>query len=260
MTTTAALGRLLSLAAHRQALAGFSPVLFELPEFGRAHAAVFAEHSVQVAEIRGHGRKRSIEKGFVPAEEIIFPNPAQLARYLIEEQEHPLMKQIMNDNNRVPSALPDAIFIRSLELVSELNNLLDPYLRGLSPAERMTLPKINVDNRDFVGDAIRQMKQPSAQQFLPAYLRPEEAERDLLMFDQAEALSAHLATLASKIDATRILAGSEAFVTCLGFKKMADAAESAGIPGASAIATALRERFRVHGARNPAATETTPGQ
>ena len=156
----------------------------------------------------------------------------------------------MNENNnRVQAALPDKTLDQCLGMIAQLNGLLESYMTGLSPEERIALPKINVDNRDFINDAINQMQTADAKNLLPAFLKPADAESDLRMFAQMEKLAVALTALLAKIDATRILAGSEAYTTALTFKKIAEAGEMAGITGAGKIAETLRTRFKPNGGR-----------
>lgn len=163
----------------------------------------------------------------------------------------------MNENNnRVKTALPDALLNSLLDYINKMNGLLNEYLVGLTPDERMGLPKINVDNRDFVSDAINQMRTKDAQSLLPAFLKPEDAETDLKMFIQMEKLVAELNALQGKIDATRILAGSEAYTTALSFKRIAEAGEAAGVPGADKVANTLRARFKANGSSKAMANST----
>jgi hypothetical protein len=154
----------------------------------------------------------------------------------------------MNENNnRVQRAISAAEFATITGLMNELERLLIPYTVGLTPEERISIPKVNVDNKVFIQDAINEMKLPSSANILPAFFKPMDAESDLLMFEQCEGLTSRLNSLASKVDSTRMLAGSEAFNSVLTFKKLADAAEAAGVPGADQTARKLRERFKGQG-------------
>jgi hypothetical protein len=153
-------------------------------------------------------------------------------------------KNMNENNNRVTRTIPEATHASIIEMLTNLETLLAPFTVGLTPAERKSLPKINVDNRMFIQDCINEMKVPTSQNFVPVFLKPTDVEVDLAVFDQCEALAARLASLAGRVDSTRLLGGSEAFVSALTFKKLADAAESAGVPGANVTARKLRERFK----------------
>lgn len=164
----------------------------------------------------------------------------------------------MNENNnRVQRCISAAEFTTITGLMNELERLLLPYTVGLTPEERMSLPKINVDNRMFIQDCINEMKLPASNGFLPAYFKPIDIEADLTMFDQCENLATRLTSLAGKVDNTRLLSGSEAFTSMLTFKRLADAAEAAGVPGADQTARKLRERFQGQGVSGKSNT-TTP--
>lgn len=166
----------------------------------------------------------------------------------------------MNENNnRVAAAFTDAELAQILMGLQSVEALLQPYMVGLSPEERMALPKINVDNKAFAEDAINTMRDTTAAQILPAFLKPDDAEADLKMFDQLEQIYTRLTVITGRVESTRILAGSEAYTTALSFKRLADAAEMAGVPGANVIAARLRERFKGQGpSSGPADTNPNP--
>ena len=111
----------------------------------------------------------------------------------------------------------------------------------------MGLPKINVDNRDFVNDAVNQMDSADALEFMPSFFKPEMTKTDMTMHNQMEVIGERTTEILKKVDGTRILAGSEAFTSALTFKRLADTAELAGIQGAAKIAERLRERFAGQG-------------
>lgn len=164
----------------------------------------------------------------------------------------------MNENNnRVASPFPDPLF---LGLEAQLNNFeatVSPFIVGLTADERMGLPKINVDNRDFTQEAIKEMRNPIMGQILPAFLKPADAENDMKMFNQLENLCSRMKNILAQLDGTRMLAGSEAFSTALVTKKLVEAAETSGLRGAEDIAKKLRERFKAQG-NSSQNGETTP--
>lgn len=167
----------------------------------------------------------------------------------------------MNENNnRVQRAISAAEFATITDLLTNLEKLLLPYTVGLTPEERKLLPKINVDNRMFIQDCINEMKLPSSANIMPPYFKVLDVEVDLAMFDQCEILASRLTALAGKVDNTRILAGSEAFTSGLTFKKLADTAENAGVPGADQTARKLRERFKGQGPTGNGTEETPPAK
>jgi len=146
-------------------------------------------------------------------------------------------------NNRINIVIPVKDKQAMLEKIKDLESLFRPYLAGLTPSERKTLPKINVDNKVFVEDVLNHMTTAAAADFLPGYLSPAAMQYDLTLFEQMDELLAPLASLVSKVDDTRLLAGSEAYSSSLAFKRLADAAAMSGVPGAIDISRKLKERF-----------------
>jgi hypothetical protein len=166
----------------------------------------------------------------------------------------------MNENNnRVQRSISESDLANINAHLNELERILLPYTVGLTPEERKSLPKINVDNRMFIQDCLNEMKLPSSVNIMPAFFKPADIEVDLTMFDQCESLAARLTSLAGKVDNTRLLSGSEAFTSGLTFKRLADAAEAAGVPGADKTARKLRERFQGQGVSAKANTTTPDG-
>jgi len=162
----------------------------------------------------------------------------------------------MNENNnRVTKAMPEDVYNQVISHLDSIEKALAPYIVGTSADERMGLPKINVDNKVFVTDTITEMQQPTAKNIMPGYFDPSTANEDIKMFDQCEVLTSRCSTLADKLNGTRMVAGSEAYSTALTFKKLAETAETAGIPRALDIARKLRERFKAQG---PTTTPTPP--
>ena len=129
-----------------------------------------------------------------------------------------------------------------------------PMLLGLTIEERVNLPKINVNNKVFVEDAINAMETNPT--FLPSYFNLAELKKDLTLYVQLDPLLTEINKLGEKIDDTQMLAGSEAYVTALAAYRHFDAAASAGIPGADTIYNNLKTRFAGQG---PSSNTNTSG-
>ena len=120
-----------------------------------------------------------------------------------------------------------------------------PMLLGLTQDERKTIPKIDVNNKIFVEDAITAMDNNPG--FLPAYFNVTELKKDLTLYQQLDPLLVEINKLSEKIDDTQMLAGSEAFVTALAAYRNFEAAAKAGIQGADTIYELLKARFSGQG-------------
>ena len=86
---------------------------------------------------------------------------------------------------------------------------------------------------------------------------PDEAgnvgqmQNDLKLYQQLDELATILRQTLERIEDTRILAGSEAYVSALSVYKLVGAAASAGVEGTDTIYEQLRERFTVSINTNP---------
>jgi hypothetical protein len=120
-----------------------------------------------------------------------------------------------------------------------LTNL--PFLIGLTTDERTSLPKMNVNNKAFAEDSINAGANNAA--MVPSYLSVPNMQNDLTLFNQLDELEGLANQLCERIRDTRILAGSEAYVSALALYRLFGSAAEAGVPGADAIVAQLRERF-----------------
>ena len=124
-----------------------------------------------------------------------------------------------------------------------------PFLIGLTTDERVTLPKISESNKVFVGDSINALANNAP--MLPAYLNVADIQTDLTLYEQLDELEMLATQLVEKIQDTRMLCGSEAYVSSLAAYRLFEAAAAAGIPGADSIYDALKQRFAGQGPSGP---------
>ena len=158
-------------------------------------------------------------------------------------------------NNKLSVVLTQAQIDAVKAAINTINTNL-PMLLGLTLEERKTLPKVDVNNKIFVEDAINAMEtNPS---FLPAYFSVAELKKALTLYQQLDPLLLEINKLAEKIDDTQMLAGSEAYVTALAAYRNFEAAAKAGIQGADTIYELLKARFAGQGSSVSAATTNEP--
>lgn len=158
-------------------------------------------------------------------------------------------------NNKLSVVLTQAQVDAVKAAINTINTNL-PMLLGLTLEERKTLPKVDVNNKIFVEDAINAMEtNPS---FLPAYFSVAELKKDLTLYQQLDPLLLEINKLAEKIDDTQMLAGSEAYVTALATYRNFEAAAKAGIQGADTIYELLKARFAGQGSSVSATTTNEP--
>jgi hypothetical protein len=154
--------------------------------------------------------------------------------------------------NRLNTVMADADIAEVKGFIKNIYGKM-PFLIGLTTDERVTLPKISENNKVFVGDSINALVNNAP--MLPSYLNVADIKNDLTLYEQLDELEMLALQLVEKIQDTRMLCGSEAYVSSLAAYRLFEAAASAGIPGADAIYDALKQRFAGQGP-----TGTTPPQ
>ena len=144
------------------------------------------------------------------------------------------------NNNRLNATIPAELLNTLKGMLHQIGSQL-PFLVGLSPAERMSLPKININNRAFTEDAFNVLH--NNVQLFPSYLNVGQLDMDLILYKQLDELATVARQLTERLEDTRTLAGSEAYTTALSVYRITEAAAVAGIPGSDTIYRQLKERF-----------------
>ena len=146
--------------------------------------------------------------------------------------------------NRLNFVMPNADIADVKKSITDIYGKM-PFLIGLTTDERVTLPKISENNKVFVGDSINALANNAP--MLPSYLNVADIKSDLTLYEQLDELEMLALQLVEKIQDTRMLCGSEAYVSSLTAYRLFEAAASAGIPGADAMYAALKQRFAGQG-------------
>ena len=156
-------------------------------------------------------------------------------------------------NNRLNITLTAAEMTAVKTALQTINTNL-PFLIGLTKDERQSLSTINVSNKAFAEDAINAgVNNPT---LVPSYVSLVNMQNELTLFTQLDELVGIVNQLCEKLEDTRILAGSESYVSALTLYKLFGSAADAGVPGADAIVTQLKARFANQG--GPATPPTPP--
>ena len=143
-------------------------------------------------------------------------------------------------NNRIDTVMTPAQIADVKNAITAINTAIS-FSVSLTAEERMTLPKISVANKSFTEDAINALDNNAA--IFPAYLNVGQMQNDLKLYQQLDEIAIMLRQTLERIEDTRILAGSEAYVAALTVYKIVGAAAKAGIEGSETIYEQLRERF-----------------
>ena len=118
-----------------------------------------------------------------------------------------------------------------------------PRLIGLTPDERMMIPKVAWNNRPFIDEAMMHVEK--SPEFLPAFLNSVEMNKDHAYYKQLTSILADLNKLTQMANDTQTLAGSELYIACLSYYRTVKEAALLGIPGAMPIYLALKRRFEL---------------
>ena len=143
-------------------------------------------------------------------------------------------------NNRIDTVMTPAQVTDVKNAITAINTAIS-FSVSLTAEERMTLPKISVANKSFTEDAINALDNNAA--IFPAYLNVGQMQNDLKLYQQLDEIAIMLRQTLERIEDTRILAGSEAYVAALTVYKIVGAAAKGGIEGSETIYEQLRERF-----------------
>ena len=135
--------------------------------------------------------------------------------------------------------------------------LLKPYLIALTPAERKNLPKMSDRSTPFVEKVLDYSR--TNPEMAPAYLDVNELQIDVQSVRELNQLARQSQKLASGLDDTMMLAGSEAYVASLAYYNSVKVAARLNVPGAKLIHDDLKKRFEAQGRRSEETSATTEG-
>jgi hypothetical protein len=164
-----------------------------------------------------------------------------------------LYKMSTTQSNRVSVTLTDQQLSDVRTAFKTITGLM-PFLTGLTPEERQAIPKINDSNKTFTEDAI--VSAVNNADLLPGYFSSAEMQNDLTLYKQLDEFSLLASQLSEKIDDTRMIAGSEAYINALTMYRLMEAASKAGVPGSDAVYDLLKQRFAGQGGSGPAPVVT----
>jgi hypothetical protein len=145
----------------------------------------------------------------------------------------------MDDKHLV--AIPENILEQALNLLKEVNDLLLPYFKSLTPSERRSLAKMGGKTLNFVEKSHEFAAQNG--NFVPPFLDMHSFDVD---FSDAHNLWSVLLIakqLYENIDDTTMIAGSESYQAALIFYNSVKMAARQDVPGAKAIYEELKKRF-----------------
>ena len=155
-------------------------------------------------------------------------------------------------SNRISFDIPDDDMHAIQAALQTLQDKLLPHLVDLNGDDRRAIPKMGAKTVDFVSKTFGYTQ--ANLQLKPAFVDIDEFSRDLAAVGTLRALQQPLDQIATLVDSSLLLAGSEAYAAALACYHSFKAAAKLHMPGAGTIANDLSERFP----GRPVKRETTP--
>ncbi|HCR77278.1 MAG TPA: hypothetical protein DIW37_12915 [Chryseobacterium sp.] len=151
----------------------------------------------------------------------------------------------MSTNNQISVEIPQNVINEVTQKLQECKSLLAPYLQGLTTDQRKTLFKMG----DKTVATVQKVKAylESNPEFAPAYMDKTEFLKDEAVVTGLSPLGNLATQLASDIDDTIMLAGSEALVASMMYYGTVKEAASKGVNTAKPIYEDLSQRFSKKG-------------
>jgi hypothetical protein len=163
---------------------------------------------------------------------------------------------IDHTSNRISHVMEAAKFADAKASLQKLTEHL-AFMVKLSQEEVDALNKISDADKTFIRNCLTEM--PNATEFLPAYFKTEEVQKDLVCGDQLLELENVLFELYTNVRKNRMLANAEAYAGASVFYRLTHAAGLAG----SASAKSMHQRMQSYhinkraGGRSSKKVETT---
>ena len=139
---------------------------------------------------------------------------------------------------KIPAEDKDAI----KNAINVLNEKLLPHLKALKPDERHTLPKAGDKTVAFL-DKTKEFFESNSD-LVPPFVDKDEYYIDVKGMNELHEYHTPINQMASMLNDSMLLAGSEAYVTALAFYKSVKNAAKLNIPGAKEVNDELSKRFK----------------
>ena len=147
--------------------------------------------------------------------------------------------------NQISAAISDQTLAQIETKISEIRQLLSPYLVNLTPEERTKLPKMSDKSVSFVSKVMEYIK--TNPDLIPPMMDKEEMEKDFKLNQSLQPVFKILKQLSENVNETLMLTGHEAYVQALLYYATVKMAAKTGSPDAKTIQEDLGKRFAGQG-------------
>ena len=153
----------------------------------------------------------------------------------------------MSAKNQISVEIPQAVIAEVNQKLQECKTLLAPYLQGLTTEERKALFKMG----DKTVATVQKVKSymDTNPEFIPAYMNKTEFLKDESVVTSLTPIGNLATQLASDIEDTLTITGSEALMSALLYYGTAKEAADKGVTTAKPIYDDLSQRFVRRGYR-----------
>ncbi|MFO7825293.1 MAG: hypothetical protein R6V72_15250 [Cyclobacterium sp.] len=151
----------------------------------------------------------------------------------------------MSTKNSISIQIPEEELTSIRDALNTLKSTLSPYLIALSPSERQTIPKMGDGTAPF-DEKVMEYAQDDGQ-FLPPFLDLKEMDKDWTTVKSLMPILRDMEQLTSNLNDTVTLAGSEAYVSALGYYNSVKYGARINAADAKVIYEDLRQRFERSG-------------
>lgn len=147
----------------------------------------------------------------------------------------------MSTQNQISIVIPQAVIDTVTQNLQDCKTALAPYLQGLTNEERMSLFKMG----DKTVATVQKTKSyiDTNPEFVPGYMDKVEFLKDEIVVTQLNPIANLANQIASDVDDTMMLTGSEALQEAMFYYGQVKEAASKGVPTAKPIYEDLRARF-----------------
>lgn len=154
----------------------------------------------------------------------------------------------MATNNQISIEIPSSVLEEVTQKLQECKTALSPYLQALTVEQRKSLFKMG-DKTIATVQKVKSYLETNAE-FSPTYLNKNEFLKDEAIVTQLSPLANLARQLATDMEDTVMLAGSEALVAAMLYYGPVKEAAKQGIPTAKPIYEDLSQRFSKRSAKN----------
>ena len=147
--------------------------------------------------------------------------------------------------NQISAAISDQTLAQIETKISEIRQLLSPYLVNLTPEERTKLPKMSDKSVSFISKMMEYIK--TNPDLIPPMMDKEEMEKDFKLNQSLQPVFKILKQLSENVGETLMLTGHEAYAQALLYYATVKMAAKTGSPDAKTIQEDLGKRFAGQG-------------